>query len=512
MCIFIIFSLIFHCNDCFAQHNNRIIEKDSIVLILKANNPSKQAIRIENKSTENAQFSIKLNNLFFKNMQEIVSAIIQLEDEYKDEPIQRKTWRFMTDHIAYNLPIIQNHWQQNPMILLNSVGYDKCGNQAEILAFLWEKLGFKTRIWSLNGHMVPEVFADGHWQMFDPSNGVYYLNGQGNIASVEDIVRNLELLTKPNEKMISKSTLSNQFLFESISYSTFLGNIYGTVEDNYVYPSNYLGDTSFLDFELNLPPNAIFEFPLFVSNAAIPKYHFLESNAANARVRIPKNWNGKIKLPLVICEINGNGKVILNGKKFLADSTGLNEYLISFSEMNYVVELDGTQGVIEIIYLINGSFSKLKESNQVQLTGSNITKLDVKIETLDSTNFLSNLTDELFNQNLNDLMVLFRSNDKKTNAFLSTSFISQWNDVSNNAILFNNFLNQIGHPLQMTNEILLVKISSLSKFMNPKFATVFFEFLREPKNFIIFTSFLVTYSSDEIILLMSDLLQKNQRK
>lgn len=497
---------------CLGQEKSQVIDQDSIGIVLKADSPDQQRIRIENVGLDDAVFSFKLNGQFFKSTDDVIQAIQRFENAVDNEPIQQKTWRFVCASIAYNLPLVQNHWQQSPLILLNSIGYDKCGNQAELLAFLWRKLGFDTRIWSLKGHIVPEVFADGRWQMFDPSNQVYYLNQHGKVASVEELANTPALITNPVQKVSLNLNSVNKSILESVSHSNFLASIYASVDNNYVYSPNFLGDTSVTEFALRLPPAAVFDFPLFYPNLPQPKFRFLDYNSANARLKIPKNWIGQINLPLVIASIAGEGIIKVNDKKFVVGSADLNDYLTAFSEFNYRVEVDGSQGEIEIIYLINGSFSSLKTYNQLEVVSTNTRSLAVTIESLDSMYYLSQATSQLFTKNLTDLLFALESHNERLTKLIGKNKIRSWSDVSRKTAKMISFLNQVGYPVPIASELIVAKIAELERTMKPKFAVVFFEFLHEPRNFMLFVAFLCSHSADEINLLTKELLQKNKTK
>ena len=44
------------------------------------------------------------------------------------------------------------------------------------------------------GHVTSEVFVDGHWGYIDPRMGIYFLDSNNRLASVQDLIDNPEII------------------------------------------------------------------------------------------------------------------------------------------------------------------------------------------------------------------------------------------------------------------------------------------------------------------------------
>jgi hypothetical protein len=73
--------------------------------------------------------------------------------------------------------------------MFNVYGYCQCCCSAACVEYLGRCVGMETRGWSINTHSVAEVKYGGTWHMLDGAYMEYWLNGQGQIASVEEINR-----------------------------------------------------------------------------------------------------------------------------------------------------------------------------------------------------------------------------------------------------------------------------------------------------------------------------------
>lgn len=88
----------------------------------------------------------------------------------------------------------------DPLILINGFGFGCCEQSAYVLAWIWQQEGYPVRLAALSGfHSVPEIFYDSAWHMLDPDHEVYYLKDDGNIAAVEELVANPDLVTRTSD-------------------------------------------------------------------------------------------------------------------------------------------------------------------------------------------------------------------------------------------------------------------------------------------------------------------------
>lgn len=483
---------------------------DTVEFLLSALNLQDDAIRISNSGRFTASFKIRLNSLFFYSEEEIVDAIIKMPNEYNQEPLERKAWRFVTNNITYNNAVTNYYWQRSPMVMLNSIGFDKCGNQAEMLARLWFKLGFKTKIWSLGGHLVPEVFSGNKWQMYDPSLQVFYAAKNDSICSVEELIENPALITSP-VKPVSVKNNSTGIFVAAIRYSQFLADIYTSKKDNNESSPSSIQDTSAYKFSVSLPAGASFEFPIHAAEFA-PVISVLANNYANARLTIPAKWKGEINIPLAICEIKGSGMVEVNERKFQIDSPELSAYLTSGQEFNYRLKFVGSHKNVEVIYLINAAMCQLKKHNNLKIFGSNVKGIKAEIFS-PKTNFIppSAKYDSVIIKQYKAYAVHRNELDSLLN---KDKDITSLEDVANRMVIMNNYLKNSYNGAEVWNNASLLKKLALLKNDLPQgFALEkIYPVLEEPAFFVFFTSVLDTYSSKGVMsILMMNLKAKKKK-
>ena len=77
----------------------------------------------------------------------------------------------------------------DPIKTFNVYGYNMCCCAASNIAALARTIGLPARIWTIRGHLVPEVQWDGKWHMLDGSLVNYFPKPDGDIASVDEIMQ-----------------------------------------------------------------------------------------------------------------------------------------------------------------------------------------------------------------------------------------------------------------------------------------------------------------------------------
>ena len=266
---------------------------------LKTDTPQTDFIRIINNSASTASFKINLNNMLFASDGDVLSEIQAMLPEYANEPIERKVWRFIRDNRYHWYPLSYFGWiTASPALFFNSIGFGFCDDSAALFCQLMTFLGYQTRIWGLGGHVVPEVLINGKWEMYDPDLKVYYRNYQGQVAGVEELAANPDLITNPISPL--SGTASN-------AYSQSVANIYSSTDDNGVYLWNY-GDTipNYL-LNIQIPSGGIFEFPAVFAAPIRTLYNKVAPFYTNARLIVPRRWAGTLNTPLVIHSIGYDG-------------------------------------------------------------------------------------------------------------------------------------------------------------------------------------------------------------
>ena len=256
-----------------------------------------------NKGNNDASIFFNLNGKLFKNDDDLVLRIASYPDEYYGESIQRKVWRFLNNNDYPNPPLTSAFWAHSPALFINSLGFGYCDDTSYVFKTIMADLGFQSRVWDLHGHVVPEVFADGKWQMYDSTFRVYYLNVEGQVASVSELSADVSLITNPSNR-ISYS--------QDIAYSGYLSRLYSGKKSLVTsYPGS---ETHDMDGHYSLPAGSSISLPrigdkdlLSMYSSPIPRYSVMS-------LLFPDRWTGKAgRAPFVVRDFQvANGQHTLS--------------------------------------------------------------------------------------------------------------------------------------------------------------------------------------------------------
>jgi hypothetical protein len=148
-----------------------------------------------------------------------------LEEIFTPNMTERKKalaiWKFIVDNRIHDEPAHSGRELHNPVRYLNNYGYGLCDDSATAFMSLGKYAKFKTRVWALNGHVVPEIFYNNDWHMLDPDGEIYYLDDDGHtILGVEKLQQRQDIILQ---------TISPKY-----QNSSKLAKIYISHEDNSV--------------------------------------------------------------------------------------------------------------------------------------------------------------------------------------------------------------------------------------------------------------------------------------
>ncbi len=280
--------------------NQSLLNGDgSVTYRLTTASPETDFITIKNNSSTTSSFRLNLNNRLFARDADVLAEIQAMPNEFANEPIQRKVWRFIRDNRYHWYPPSADGWESSsPALFFNSIGFGYCGHAAALYCQLLSMLNFPTRFWALNGHAVPEVLIDGRWEMYDPDLQVYYLNHDGQVAGVGELTQHPELITSPI------SPLEQSVYW---AYSQLVADIYASADDNDLV--SWVYDSSVRDYllSLDIPPGGVLDFPgVFISPIHTIDYTEAPSYT-NVRLTVPRGWEGTLNIPLVIHSIGYEG-------------------------------------------------------------------------------------------------------------------------------------------------------------------------------------------------------------
>lgn len=403
------------------------------VFKLKADTIMSPQIVLVNTSERPAKFQIKLNSGFIRSEKEMAEEILNMPAAYPGESLERKAWRYVLQRVKFSKTISESNWPHTPTLLVNSIGNGICDDLSSTLCILWKQLGFKSRVWSLNGHVVPEVFANGRWQMYDPALQLYYLNLSGEIAGVQELALHPELITNP---VVRDVLPGGNPIFNATGHLERLAHIYATDTDNTV------NDFFVYDFKLPesaflLPGRATLKFPVSIPEDNQPQCGTLGNNYSYLSIDVTAENNAELEVPLVLYKITGGGSVSIDGETFSIGSDSLQKRLNDFSVFRHHLVFTGKAVKATVYYLINKKVVDLSNENAIVLTGSNIFSVTAAITT-------SGAVEDTFQQLLNKTIAhkfevferLKQSGDIVTRNFFLSELILE--NINERTLLFIN--------------------------------------------------------------------------
>ncbi len=144
-------------------------------------------------------------------------------------------WKFVIKKVKHWYPVTGDNECHDPVKLINIYGYGLCDDSARALAGLWQTAGLKSRSRGLGGHVVPEVYYDNEWHVYDPDHRVFYSKQDGTVAGIEYLADHPEIIentkdptgynskkmanlyaTKENNNPTHGITLGHKLLFDLI--------------------------------------------------------------------------------------------------------------------------------------------------------------------------------------------------------------------------------------------------------------------------------------------------------
>ncbi len=285
------------------QHDDSLEPTEYRSYYLRTFTPASAYVSIRNTGPAVIAYQLAFNQKFGVTTQEIVRTIQDMEPEFPDEPIQRKVWRFIRDNRYHFDPLTAARWNHSPGLFFSSIGFGYCDDSASLFRHLMTAMGFTSRVWALNGHVVPEVLVGNRWEMWDPDLQVSYVNHSGLVAGVEELATDPDLITHPLVAVPGANWAA---------YDQTTADLYSSRDDNSPFDwYNWVpavGDSS-MTFEI--PPGGVFEFPDLYDGPLTTVYGTQVPSYANARLVVPAGFSGTLSLPLVIQSIGWSNRPTL---------------------------------------------------------------------------------------------------------------------------------------------------------------------------------------------------------
>lgn len=174
-------------------------------------------VRITNPSSQPITFSLGFNDQLFENKKALLRHVRQSRAETCRQLPSRLTlpctayaevasslFHFpeLTDQLYDNgVAGRARLWVESPMLVMNSFGFGTCGTFADVLAKIWQQLGYQTRRRVLNGHTVTEAKVGRKWVLFDANMQGYFPRGKG-VLGIDDLLKNKKLATTANARLL----------------------------------------------------------------------------------------------------------------------------------------------------------------------------------------------------------------------------------------------------------------------------------------------------------------------
>lgn len=336
------------------------------------------AILITNTSESEKDLSRMLEDYFFLNDSSLIEYIKTFKTPNGFEQDYRKAWYFMTQFTwSACYPLSSRDDYQDALFFINSVGWVFCGVKSQELAQIWSMMGYKSRIWDLQGHIVPEVFVNNRWEMWDPTYHVFYPDSNGIPASVSGLSSSPELIKKPNDPFGLKKTL----WMRMAGYSSNLTDLYSSSNDNVILKTFDAKYEKSARLKFSIPADSKILFPVYSGLPLWSNYRG-EINRLNDYAELALYLNpgttGTINLPLLLhgfycknSQVNYlNTKIIIGEKEKPYVSIGFNT--------PSAIEIEKNNEGIWLFFLVNSQL--VKRLNNCDLTGSekNYKGLEVK--------------------------------------------------------------------------------------------------------------------------------------
>jgi hypothetical protein len=125
----------------------------------------------------------------------------QLPPTSSDQELAIAAWRFVINHTFHycssgTKTTAGLKYLTDPALILNSFGFGCCDQKARILTWIWQNLGYQTRLATMTFHTLPEIYYGNAWHVLDSDHQSYYLNADGSIASVAQILADPNIVVR----------------------------------------------------------------------------------------------------------------------------------------------------------------------------------------------------------------------------------------------------------------------------------------------------------------------------
>jgi hypothetical protein len=320
-------------------------------------------ILISNGTNESKNVSSLLTDYFFLSDSSLISYIRQLNVPNDLNRDYRKAWYFMV-HFTWSarVPLAQRDQINNGLEFFNSLGWGYCGIKSQMLAWIWNKMDYKSRVWDLKGHIIPEVFVDDHWEVWDPTYHVFYPGNKGIPVSIDSLSLRPELIYHPNNPY----TLKKNFWMRMTGYSHNLSQMYASTENNRMLENEVVLPIDRTTLVFELPAHSKMLFPVYSGLPLWSDFHGEIKRLydyAECAFFIEAGYTGKVHIPLVLHAIASSEATIQNAeKRVVFDKKHSSDVCVGYEGENSIEILENSGGVW-LFYLVNPQLIKRNIEN-----------------------------------------------------------------------------------------------------------------------------------------------------
>jgi hypothetical protein len=332
---------------------------------LQVADPAFGALGIVNTADVPVSFKLRINDRIFVADREtmLTEALAQPSGIRRDDDVAR-LWAYVNRQTMHFSSLTAALWAHDPAVLVNSIGFGMCDDRTMALAYLVQMLDIPVRVWDVEGHVIPEVFVNDRWEVWDPDYGVVYFDEQGNVMSLANLQLRPDLITHPVDPV--RPSLADQ------AYGEVLADLYASASNNRLVNYYYLHSVAEQTFKISLPAGG--RLTIGGQHGATPATYLgvPATDFASAVLELPAGSTGGFITGLVPTSVIGAGKVRVGVSAVLdIGSVDMDLALGYATTFPGDVEITESQEPIAVSYLVNPLGARLQGTNSIVAEGLN---------------------------------------------------------------------------------------------------------------------------------------------
>jgi Bacterial Ig domain/Transglutaminase-like superfamily len=348
-----------------------------VTKVVSVSTEPNQAISLSNTTDRPVVLKLTHNGFpMFQSDEEMVEYVRALAPDFPGEPFERKLWRFVRRNVYHAPPPTTEQWLHDAGVVVNSLGWGFCSHVSAVYVRLARAAGYEARIWGLTGHVVPEIWVNGRWEVYDPDTAAYFYDRNQQVAGAEELMADPSLVTSPVSPMFPPGSYD-------YPYQEIFAQFYGSTQNNFIGDAIFLAVNEPKYVPLVLPAGASFTYPghwvdsVEGTDDGVPSPIPLNLQGALAT---PPGWTGVVELPWMIWDVQGSGDVQIDGLDFAVGSQSLTARLHDApAHIDEIRVLDAGSG-LTFIFFMNALRYELHRINSVALTGKDVWAVSVNNE------------------------------------------------------------------------------------------------------------------------------------